>query len=85
MSAVLIAYPEIIPALLTQMVVVGERTGNLEQALKKVVSFYQDEVWRTTDNLIALIEPILIVTIGIAVMLFAVSVFFPMFSVMNTI
>lgn len=85
MSAVLISYPEIIPALLTQMVVVGERTGNLEQALKKVVSFYQEEVWRTTDNLIALIEPILIVTIGIAVMLFAVSVFFPMFSVMNTI
>lgn len=85
MSAVLVSYPEIIPALLTQMVVVGERTGNLEQALKKVVNFYQEEVWRTTDNLIALIEPILIVTLGIAVMIFAVSVFFPMFSVMNTI
>jgi type IV pilus assembly protein PilC len=85
MSAVLVSYPETVPALLTQMVVVGERTGNLEQALKKVVMFYQEEVWRTTDSLIALIEPVLIVLLGIAVMLFAVSVFFPMFSVMNQI
>ncbi|HPM08593.1 MAG TPA: type II secretion system F family protein [Candidatus Pacearchaeota archaeon] len=85
MSAVLMSYPEIIPPLLTQMVVVGERTGNLEQALTKVVNFYQEEVWRTTDNLISLIEPILIVVLGIAVMLFAVSVFFPIFSTMNQI
>ncbi len=85
MSAVLLSYPEAIPPLLTQMVIVGERTGSLEQSLQKVVDFYQQEVWRATDNLIALIEPVMIVSLGVGVAIFAVSVIFPIFSTMNSI
>ncbi|MBZ9572782.1 type II secretion system F family protein [Patescibacteria group bacterium] len=78
-SSVLSQYPEQIPTFVTQMTSTGEETGRLEQTLMNVVDFYRAEIERTTDNLTSILEPILIVVLGVGIGILAVSVFIPLF------
>ncbi len=66
-SSVLSAAPEVFPPVFTQMTIVGERTGTLDSTLMNVVDFYKKEIDRTIDNLLSLLEPLLIVILGVVV------------------
>ncbi len=72
-----------IPALVIQMMRVGERTGNLDEALLSVANFYQEEVNRRIDGLVDIIEPILIVILGGLISLLMVAIIVPMYEGMG--
>lgn len=76
---------DIFPILVGEMVLVGEETGNLPQMLEKGAVFYEGEVDQITKNFSAVIEPVIMVLIGVAVAFFAVSVMGPMYSLSNAI
>lgn len=80
-SSVLEKYPEIVPPLVTQMAIVGERTGRLDNALKNVVDFYQKEVERGVDRLVSLIEPILLIFLGSIVGIFVAAILLPIYNI----
>ncbi|ADC89672.1 Type II secretion system F domain protein [Thermocrinis albus DSM 14484] len=69
----------VFPKLVVAMVRVGEDTGKLDQMLETIARFYEDEVDRTVDGLIKLIEPMLIVFIGGAVGLILIALYMPIF------
>ncbi|MBI2038328.1 MAG: type II secretion system F family protein, partial [Candidatus Nealsonbacteria bacterium] len=66
-SNVLIKFPEFFPPLFTQMMVVGERTGSLDKTLLILVDFYRKETDRMIESFLGIIEPLLIVFLGLAV------------------
>lgn len=72
-------HPEI-PSLLTQMMRVGEETGKLDQILKAISRFYAREVDNLVDNLVALIEPVLILALGLGIGLIVASVLVPIYN-----
>jgi len=82
-STVLSNYPEVFPPIFTQMTLVGEKTGTLDSTLVHLVNFYQKEIERTIDSLVNLIEPILIVCLGLAVAVFAIAVITPVYQMMG--
>lgn len=80
-SSVFIQYPKEIPSFVVQMVLVGERTGRLDEILMEVVKLYRQEIERTTDNLTVILEPVLILFLGIGIAIMAVSIFIPLFKI----
>lgn len=70
-----------IPALLSQMIRVGEETGMLGQVLKTLGRFYRREVDQAVDTMVALIEPMMIVMLGLGVGILLVSVLVPIYQV----
>ncbi len=74
---------ETFPYLVIQMLEVGEETGKTSSILLKLAEFYEEDVDQITKNLSSIIEPILMVVIGSAVGLFAVSIIQPIYSIMN--
>lgn len=72
--------PKLFPPLLTQMLKVGEQTGTLDTILNDLTLFYEQEVKDTLDNLTSLIEPILIVVLGVVVGGIAAAIILPMYS-----
>ncbi|WP_104200484.1 type II secretion system F family protein [Cryobacterium sp. Y29] len=78
-----LALEPIFPAMVTQMIAVGEDAGALEQMLTKVADFYDQEVQSTTEQLTALIEPLMIAVIGVIIGGMVVALYLPMFSVFD--
>lgn len=72
---------EIIPQILVQMIKVGEETGSLGQILKTLAKFYKREVDDAVDTLVSLIEPVMIVALGLGVGLILVSVLMPIYNI----
>lgn len=72
-------HEEVIPALMVQMIEVGEQTGELDGMLKKVAFFYDQEVEVTVNNLTALLEPLLTVVMGAGVGMMVIALYLPMF------
>jgi len=72
-------HEHVIPALVTQMVEVGEQTGQLDNMLHKVGEFYDGEVEATVNNLTSLLEPILVVCMGVMVGTVVICMYLPMF------
>ena len=64
--------------LVLQMLSVGEETGRVDEMMEEVADFYDREVGADVDNLAALLEPLLIITVGGVVLLLALGVFLPM-------
>lgn len=77
--------PKIFPLLVTQMIQVGEETGETETVLLKLAEFYEDQVNQISKNMSSVIEPVLMIVIGSAVGFFAVSMLQPMYSIMDNI
>ena len=78
-SSVLFNYPKLFPPVFIQMVLVGERTGTLGTTLLNIVSFYQKEVDRMVDGALSLLEPALIIFLGIVVGGVVVAILLPLY------
>lgn len=79
-----LAQYEEIPGMLTQMIRIGEETGGLGEVLKTMAHFYQREVINTVDTLVGLIEPVMIVALGIGVGTLLASVLIPIYNIANS-
>ncbi len=73
------------PPLVSQMIAIGEETGSLDAMLGKVADFYEQEVENTTDQLKALIEPLMIVVLAGLVGTIVTSIMVPMFEIFNNV
>jgi len=82
-SAVLAKAPEVFSPVFTQMVLVGERTGTLDTTLMNIVSFYKGEIDRSIDNLLNIMEPFLIVVLGVVVAGLMLSILVPLYRTMT--
>ena len=77
-------YPEQMPGIMVQMVRVGEETGSLGQILKTLGDFYKREVDDAIDTLVGMIEPVMIVFLGLGVGILLVSVLMPIYNMVGT-
>ncbi|MGE3760423.1 MAG: type II secretion system F family protein [Pseudobdellovibrionaceae bacterium] len=73
------------PNMVTQMISIGEQTGNIDQMLSKVADFYEDEVSNATDAMTSLLEPILMVVLGGIIAVIVIAMYLPIFNMANTI
>ena len=73
------------PNMVTQMISIGEQTGNIDQMLGKVADFYEDEVVNATDAMTSLLEPILMVVLGGVIAVIVIAMYLPIFNMANTI
>jgi type IV pilus assembly protein PilC len=75
----------VFPDMVVQMIAVGEDTGALDQMLRKIADFYDQEVEATTEQLMALIEPIMIMLLGGLVGGMIVALYLPIFKIFELI
>jgi type IV pilus assembly protein PilC len=75
----------IFPAMVAQMMAVGEETGNLDTMLTKVADFYEDEVAAAVKALTSILEPVMIIIVGGIVGFIVVAMYMPMFKVYDAI
>jgi type II secretory pathway component PulF len=75
------AKEKVFPSMVTQMIAVGEDSGALETMLHKVSDFYDQEVESMTEQLTALIEPIMIAVIGLLIGGMIVALYMPIFDI----
>jgi type IV pilus assembly protein PilC len=76
---------KIFPGMVTQMINVGESTGALDAMLGKIADFYEDEVDEAVGNLMSMLEPVIIVFLGITIGGIVIAMYMPMFSLINKI
>ncbi len=76
---------DVFPPMVTRMIDVGERTGALEGMLVKIADFYEDQVNSMVAGLTSLIEPLLIVGLGLVVGFIVISMFLPMFKMIELV
>lgn len=80
-----IAKVSVFPAMVTQMIAVGEETGSLDAMLGKIADFYEDEVNASIKSLTSVIEPILMLGVGAIVGVVVISIYLPIFNMMNIV
>ena len=73
----------VFPSMVTQMIGVGEATGAMDNMLQKIADFYEDEVDAATKDMLALMEPMLISFLGVAVGGIVISLYMPLFSMIS--
>lgn len=83
LSEILGEYPYLFPPMVTEMVMVGERTGEIDQLLTELAEFYSSEVDKTMKNFATIIEPVIILFLGLAVGVMAVAVITPMYTLVQ--
>ena len=75
----------VFPPMVTQMIMVGEESGELEEMLVNVAKFYDEEVDRSVERLTAIIEPLLMVVIGLTIGTMIIAMYLPIFNMVNLI
>ena len=85
LSAAFEKHKDLIPPILIQMVAVGEETGSLGSILHTLTLFYAREVDGAVDTLVGLIEPVMIVVLGLGVGILCVSVLGPIYNMSSSI
>ena len=73
------------PPMVSQMVKIGEETGELEKMLSKIADFYEDEVDAAIQSLTSIIEPIMMIGVGMMVGVIIIAMYLPMFRMMQLI
>ncbi|MBP7633985.1 type II secretion system F family protein [Candidatus Ozemobacteraceae bacterium] len=85
MSESFYAHEPWLPDLLNRMVMVGEKTGNLPEMLEHVAEYYEDEFHSNVETLASLIEPMLIVFLGVIIGGIVISLYLPIFGMAKLI
>jgi type IV pilus assembly protein PilC len=85
LSQSLHAWPDLFNPTILQMVAVGEQSGSLDDVLVEAASFYEDDVDQTMTALPQILEPILMVALGVAVGFMAVAVIMPLYKLAEAI
>jgi type IV pilus assembly protein PilC len=75
----------VFPEMVVQMIAVGEETGSLDQMLQKVADFYEDEVNAAVKSLTSILEPIMMLGVGALVGTVVISMYLPIFNMMNVV
>lgn len=75
--------PRLFPPIVTEMIMVGERSGQIDQMLVELSDFYGAEVDKTMKNFTTIIEPIIILLLGVAIAGVAVAIIMPMYSLVQ--
>jgi len=75
----------VFPPMVSQMVKIGEETGELEKMLGKVADFYEDEVDASVQALTSIIEPLMMIGVGLMVGVIIISMYLPMFKLLTLI
>src|SRR3954468_19645703 len=76
---------EIFPPMVAQMVKIGEETGELEKMLGKIADFYEDEVDSAVASLTAIVEPLMMIGVGMMVGVIIISMYLPMFKLLTLV
>jgi type IV pilus assembly protein PilC len=83
--AIPLAEEEIFPPMVSHMVRVGEETGELEKMLTKIADFYEDEVDSAIASLTSIIEPLMMIAVGMVVGVIIIAMYLPMFKLLTLI
>ena len=75
---------DIMPRMVSQMISVGERTGKIDMVLKKISKFYERELTNLTNNLMTLLEPIIVIIMGIGVGIMVAAIIMPMYNMASS-
>lgn len=75
----------VFPPMVTSMISIGEQTGGLDEMLSKIADFYDEEVDVAVGTLLSLMEPIMIVVLGVVVGGMVVAMYLPIFDMINTV
>ncbi len=75
----------VFPPMVISMIAVGEQTGGLDEMLSKIADFYDEEVDAAVSGLLALLEPIMIVFLGVVVGGMVVAMYLPIFDMINAV
>src|SRR5437868_10619133 len=75
----------VFPPMVSQMVKIGEETGELEKMLSKIADFYEDEVDAAIASLTAIIEPLMMIGVGCMVGVIIISMYLPMFKLLQLV
>ena len=75
----------VFPPMVTSMIAVGEATGGLDEMLSKIADFYDDEVDAAVSTLLSLMEPVMIVFLGVIVGGMIVAMYLPIFDMINAV
>ena len=67
------------------MVKIGEETGELEKMLSKVADFYEDEVDASIQSLTSIIEPLMMIGVGVMVGIIVIAMYLPMFKLLSLV
>jgi type IV pilus assembly protein PilC len=84
-SAALSKHPHLFPTMVTRMMSAGEQTGNIDTMLERVAKFLDEEIDATLSGLMSLIEPMLIVFLGVVIGGMVVCMFLPIFNLANIV
>jgi type IV pilus assembly protein PilC len=75
----------VFPPLVSQMVKIGEETGELERMLDKIADFYEDEVDTSIASLTSIVEPIMMVGVGAIIGVIVIAMYLPMFKLLELV
>ncbi len=84
-STILEQYPREFPTLVTQMISVGEVSGRLDDLLEKVAAFYKEEIELTLPTITEMLQPVLIVVLGVFVGFLVASILFPLYNLIQSV
>jgi type IV pilus assembly protein PilC len=76
---------DVFPPMVSQMVKIGEETGELEKMLGKIADFYEDEVDAAIQSLTSIIEPLMMIGVGAMVGVIIISMYLPMFKLLSLV
>jgi type IV pilus assembly protein PilC len=82
--ATMLAREQFFPPLLSQMVSVGEETGQLSEVLQKVARFFESESEHAIKNLTTAIEPLIMVVLGVGVMFLMLAIVMPIYNLTSS-
>ncbi len=84
-SKSLLAHPTLFPPIFSQMILIGENTGKLDETASYLAGFYESELDEATKALSSILEPLLLIVMGIVVSVVALSIILPIYKITQTI